>query len=73
MHGISWTIRKQSARRSRQITTEHLITQTLTGRMLFLTPNQQCESSEGRNSDNRKMTINIIGLNALRYTAILTW
>ena len=26
---------------------QHLITQFFTGRMLFLTPNQQCQSTEG--------------------------
>ena len=45
--GISWTICKQSAPRSRQITTltpHHSIS---TGQMLFMTPNQQCQSIEG--------------------------
>jgi len=45
--GISWTICKQSAPRCRQITTPtpyHLI---FTCQMLFLMPNQQCQSSEG--------------------------
>jgi len=27
---------------------QHLITQFLAGQMLFLTPNQQCQSTEGR-------------------------
>ena len=27
---------------------QHLITQLFTGRMLFLTPSQQCESIEGK-------------------------
>jgi len=46
--GISWAICKQSAPRSRQITTSipH-ITEFFTDRMLFLTPNQQCQSTEG--------------------------
>ena len=35
--GISWTICKQSAPRS-----------IYTGRMLFLTPNQQCQSTESQ-------------------------
>ena len=46
--GISWTICKQSALRSRQVTTptpHHLI---FTGRMLFLMSNQQCQSTEGK-------------------------
>jgi len=44
--GISGTIRKQSTPHSRQITTTpyHSI---FTGRMLFLMPNQQCQSTEG--------------------------
>jgi len=46
---VAWTICKQSAPRSRQITTStpqknHSI---FTGWMLFLTPNQQCQSTEG--------------------------
>jgi len=45
--GISWTICKQSAPHSRQITTttpHHLM---FTGRVLFLMPNQQCQRTEG--------------------------
>jgi len=46
--GVSWTICKQSAPWSRQITTparpHHWI---FTGPMLFLTPNQQCQSTQG--------------------------
>jgi len=45
--GISWTIRKQSAPRSRQITTPTPHQSISTGRMLFLVPNQQCQSTEG--------------------------
>ena len=45
--GISWTIGKQSAPRSRQTTTPTLHHSIFTGQMLFLTPNQQCQSSEG--------------------------
>jgi len=53
----SYSICKQSAPRSRQITTltpHHSIYTTTylhkiyTGRMLFLTPNQQCQSTKGR-------------------------
>ena len=39
--GISWTICKQPAPRSRQITTATAHTQFFIGRMLFLMPNQQ--------------------------------
>ena len=42
---ISWTIRKQS--RSRQITTPTPHHSIFTGPMLFLTPNQQCQITEG--------------------------
>jgi len=47
--GISWTICKQFAPRSRQITKphQHVITQLFTGRMLFLSPRQRCQSTEG--------------------------
>ena len=44
--GISWAIYK-SAPRSRQITTQHPTTQFFTGRMPFLPPNQQRQSTEG--------------------------
>jgi len=42
--GISWTICKQSAPRSRQRTTPTPHHSTFTVRMLFLMPKQQCES-----------------------------
>jgi len=45
--GISWTICKQSAPHSRQITTPTSHHPTFTIRMLFMTPNQQCQSTEG--------------------------
>jgi len=48
--GISWTIFKQSALRSRQITTPTPHQSMFTGWMLFLTPNQQCQSTEGNYS-----------------------
>jgi len=44
--GISWTICKQSVPRSRQITTPTPHHSIFTGRMLFLTPNEQCQSTE---------------------------
>jgi len=44
--GISWAICK-SATRSRQIPCQHPTTQFFTGRMPFLLPNQQCQSTEG--------------------------
>ena len=45
--GISWTIRKQSAPCSRQITTPTRQHSLFTGRMLFRTPKKQCQSIEG--------------------------
>ena len=45
--GISWAICKQSVPRSRQITTPTPHRSVFTGRMLFLTPNQQRQSTEG--------------------------
>ena len=47
--GISWTIRKQSAPSSRQITTPAPHHSIFTGQMLLLTPNQQCQSTESMN------------------------
>jgi len=44
--GISWTICKQSAPLSRKITTSTPHRSIFTDRMLFLTPNQQCQSNE---------------------------
>jgi len=46
--GIGWTICKQSALRSTQITTPTPHHSIFTGWMLFLTPNQQCESTESK-------------------------
>jgi len=46
--GISLTICKQSAPCSRQITTPIPHHSVFTGRMLFLMPKQQCQSTEGR-------------------------
>jgi len=45
--GISWAVCK-SASRSRQITTPAPTTQFFTGRMPFLPPNQQFQSTEGQ-------------------------
>jgi len=45
--GISWTLCKQLALCSRQITTPAPHHSIFTGRMLLLTPNQQCQSTEG--------------------------
>jgi len=48
--GISWTLCKQSAPPSRQITTPAFHHSIFTGQMLFLTPNQQCRSTDGKYS-----------------------
>jgi len=45
--GISWTICKQYAPRSRQITTRTPRQSIFIGRMPFLPPNQQRQSTEG--------------------------
>jgi len=44
--GYSWTVCKQFAPRSRQITTTTRHLSIFTGRILFLTPNQPCQSTE---------------------------
>jgi len=44
--GIIWTICKQSAPRYREISTPTPHQSIFPGRMLFLTPNQQCQSTE---------------------------
>jgi len=46
--GINWTIRKQSAPHSRNITTPAPQHSIFTGWVLFLMPNQQCRSIEGK-------------------------
>ena len=45
--GFSWTICKQSAPHSTQITTSTPHHSIFAGRMLFLAPSQQCQSTEG--------------------------
>ena len=58
--GISWAICK-SAHRSRQITTPAHHTQFFTGRMPFLPPSQQCQSTEGNIAGtNEALIISII-------------
>jgi len=48
--GISWTICKQSAACSTQITTPTPHHSIFTDRLLFLMPVQQCQSTEGTNN-----------------------
>jgi len=45
--GITWTICKQCTPHSGQITTHTPHHSIFTGRIFFLTPNQQCQSTEG--------------------------
>ena len=56
--GISWTIYKQSAPCCRQITTSTPHRLIFTGQMLFLTPNQQCQSAKGWSSITVSVTVN---------------
>ena len=60
--GISWTIRKQCASRCRQITTQTPCHSILTGRVLFLTPSQQYQSTKDTwmGSHNDKCTISLL-------------
>jgi len=48
--GISWTICKQSAPHSRQITIPTLHHLIFTGQMLFLMSNKQCQGTEGQHN-----------------------
>jgi len=52
--GISWTICKQSAPRSRQITTP------IPRHSIFLMPNQQCQSTEGKVSDQQMIIETVV-------------
>ena len=49
---ISWTIHKQPAPHSRQITKSTPHHSIFTGQILFLMPDQQCQSTDG-NKDYR--------------------
>jgi len=51
--GINWTICKQSAPHSRQITKPTPHHSIFKGQMLFLMPNQQCQSTEGEKHANK--------------------
>jgi len=54
--GISWTICKRSTPRSREMTTPTPHHSIFTDRMLFLTPNQQRQSTEGTRSQHKMAT-----------------
>ena len=55
--GISWTIRKQSALRCKWIITPATHHSIFAGRMHFLTPNQQCQSTEGMSRSKQKLAL----------------
>ena len=61
--GISWAICK-SAPRSRQITTPAPHHSVFTGRMPFLPPNQQCQSTEGKNIKSMQFLIIVVARSA---------
>jgi len=54
--GISWTICKSFAPRSKQITTPAPHHSIFTGQMLFLTTNQQCQSNECKNGSYQALS-----------------
>jgi len=58
--GISWTICKQSASRSRQITTSTPHHSIFTGRMLFLTPNR-VKALKDKRTSGKKLVLVYIG------------
>ena len=62
--GISWTTCKSFAPHYRQIPRQYRMTQFFTGRMPFLPPNQQRESTEGKKHYQKIMYI-IIGLESI--------
>ena len=68
--GITWTICKQSTSRSRQITTPTPHHSIFTGWMLFLTPSQQCQSTEGNNLHTKSRIV--LGYNINKLTYLLT-
>ena len=53
--GISWTMCKQSAPRSRHITKPTPHHSIFTGQMLFQAPNQQCQSTEDKSWRRRQI------------------
>jgi len=58
--GISWTICKQSAPLAKQITTPTPRHSIFTDRMLFLTPKQQCQSTEGSSHSESKSFLHLV-------------
>ena len=66
--GISWTICKQSAPHSRQITTTTPHHSIFTGRMLSLTPSQQCQITEGKSTEGNDYIWQLVILNTVQET-----
>ena len=69
--GISWTICKQSAPHSRQITIPTPHHSIFTGRMLILTPNQQCLAAVRTNAVSEKQTQQLPSTDACLQSAAL--
>ena len=69
--GISWTICKQSAPQSRQITIPTPHHSIFTGRMLILTPNQQCLAAVRTNAVSEKQTQQLPSTDACLQSAAL--
>ena len=65
--GISWTICKQSASRSRQITTSTPHHSIFTGRMLFLTPNR-VKALKDKRTSGKKIGTGLYWQNVLSVT-----
>jgi len=70
---ISWTICKQSAPRSRQITSPTPNHWIFTGQMLFLMPNQQCQSAGGNESNWTESFSFLMNRTSLLWTFVLWW
>jgi len=71
--GISWTVYKQSAPRSRQLTTSTPHHSVFIGRMLFLMPNQQCQSTEGNWYQHLVLTYCIVNITQLKTLITYRW
>ena len=69
--GISWTICKQSAPPSRQITTPAPHHSIFMGQMHFLTPNQQCHSTEGKTTHKQTEILEHADSVAVRHTYVM--
>ena len=70
--GISWAICKP-APRPRQITMTAPHQSVFTGRMPFLPPNQQCQSTERKVTADNSHTVMWLNLTMPTYIIFLTW